>query len=559
MSQASSSPGEGPSSEAAAISEAEAASGSFGRLHCQVLRLITNVEGGSLEAGRLRLLDLRTNIEVSRPSVLCCFQENKSPHDTVDLTDLNIKGRCMVGEQDRLLVDLNNFGPRRLTPGSENNTVSVLAFALPLDRVPVSGLHLFQSQRRGGEENRPRMEARAIIRRTAHHWAVRLTVTPNWRRRTDSSLEAGQIFVSQFAFRAGAIPLTLVDALEQLACSDPNTYIHKTETDERGQWIMLFLHHDSPHPPTSVFLHFSVYTHRAEVVARHNPYPHLRRLPDNGFQLLIPKSFTLTRIHPEYIVQIQNAFETNQTHDTIFFPENIPGVSIEAGPLPDRVRITLRVTLTGDQAVHLEHRQPLGRIHFFRRGFWTLTPGKPDKIKRPQVQLRAGLFPRSNVMRGAVSEFLPQSPGLPPTEEEEEEEEEDDEDDLSSTPTPTPLSEAMFAGFEEASGDEDSDTQAGLSRALILTGQRRRSGNNGALTLVIPSWHVFASLDDLVPLTVSVQHAALRPTSYLRSDMDGDVRTAADISSTLRSVPAPRPSPISTASTSSTPRSRPRI
>lgn len=117
----------------------------------------------------------------------------------------------------------------------------------------------------------------------------------------------------------------------------------------------------------------------------------------------------------------------------------------------------------------------------------------------------------------------------------------------------------MFAGFEEASGDEDSDTQAGLSRALILTGQRRRSGNNGALTLVIPSWHVFASLDDLVPLTVSVQHAALRPTSYLRSDMDGDVRTAADISSTLRSVPAPRPSPISTASTSSTPRSRPRI
>ncbi|AAM00721.1 tegument protein pp71 [Panine betaherpesvirus 2] len=553
------SPGEGPSA-AGGPGGAPGDNGStFGRMHCQVLRLVTNHDS-SLEPDRLKILDLRTSVEVSRTSVLCLFQENKSQHDTVDLTDLNVKGHCAVGERDQLKADLINYSQRRMSPGS-STPISVLAFGLPLERVPVSGIHLFQAHPRGDEENRLRTEARVDIRRTAYHWGVRTTVSPRWRRKVDRSLEAEQIFTTEFIFRAGAIPLRLVDAVELLSCSDRNTYIHKAETDARGQWVNVHLQHETLHPPPSVFLHFSLYTHGAEVVLRHNPYPHLTRHGDNGFTLHAPRGFTLSRLHREYIVQVQNAFETNNTHDVIFFPADIPGVSMEAGPLPDRVRITIRLTWTGENSVRIEHMQILGTIHLFKRGVLNLLPGKTEKIKRPQIQLRAGLFPRRAVMRGEVSEFRPQSPGELPLEGEEEEEE---EEERSSTPTPPALSESVFAAFEESSEEEESDTEEGLSRALALTGRRRprRGADEGEdLMLVIPSWNVFVNIDNLVPLTGSVEQAALKPTSYLRSEMQGDVRTAADFTSNLQPVPVPRPSPMSLPSTSGTAasRSRPRI
>ncbi|AKT72668.1 Cy110 [Cynomolgus cytomegalovirus] len=507
----------------------------FERLTCQILRLVCT-QHSPLEIDAVQTMNWHTSVEVANRAVICAFQEMKSSRDALQLTDLNLKGHCSSTFRDSLRTDACNYANRRLSPGSQ--TSAMLVFALPVVRVPVTGIHLFRG--RGNSQNRPpRANARTTIRRAQYTWTVKVNVSAiTWTRKRDQYVEGGYTFTTDFTFLTGLIPLTLVDAIDQLACSNGETYVQKAETIGEENVILVSLVHFSLHPPTEVFLQLSVYAHRAEVMWRHNPNPFFERHSENGFLMKCPLNVTIPP-HQTYVVQFNNALETQDTCLAVFFPLELPGISMDAGPLPNRTKITVNVQNLTANAITLAHMQMLGFIHLFRRGSVGVLPNKTETPRCSQIRLRAGLVPRDSILRG-ISEFAQQSNNSSSSEDEEEE---------GPPITPPIITEAIFDPFqtEDSSEDEDDEPQTTMDRLRRETQKAKREGTTPPMThrerlpktamlLVVPSWNLYIHPDLLLPLTARIAEEAVKNTSYLRSELDGDICTAADLKTTLQAL-----------------------
>ncbi|AEV80436.1 tegument protein pp71 [Cercopithecine betaherpesvirus 5] len=530
-------------------SRAAAPAATFDRLTCHVLRMITT-QSTTMETNAVKVIDWHANIQVANPAVICTFQEVKSPRDPLQLTDLNLKGRCSSTLRDSLRTDVCNFSDTRLRSGS--NTMSVLVFALPLVRVPVTGIHLFRG--RAQSENRPpRANARVTIRRAQYMWTVKVNLTGiNWSRRRDSHTEGGQFFTSDFTFATDLMPLTVVDAMDQLACSDADTYIQKAETVGEQNLIRVYIIHLSGHPPAELFLQMSVYSHRAEVICRHNPAPFFERHAENGFLVRNPHTVNIPA-HHTHVAHFNNAIETQGTCHLLFFPIDIPGLSIEAGPLTSRMKITLKIQNLTQTAITVNYMQMLGFIHFFPRGSLATMPNRTQTPRCSQTRLRAGLFPRDVIMRGVISQFVEQNSSSS------EEEEEDEPVPL----TPPILTEAIFAPFQsenDSTSDEDEEEPTTSARLRAEARARREAGQPPVperppptvQLLSLPCWNMYIHTDLLLPITARIEDTAVKATSYLRSELEGDICTAADLQSTFQELMAPLPARRS-------PTARPRI
>ncbi|AEV80933.1 tegument protein pp71 [Saimiriine betaherpesvirus 4] len=502
---------------------------------CQALRLIVT-NPCHLPANEGKSVNTHLMVRVPKACVLCCAQEISSVHDAIQLRDLNIKGLTISqppsteDSTDEISLELYNFTKKKASPGQP---LSVCVFAIPLARVPITGLHIFKTRQ---DENVStavtRAQTRAHIKRATFFWNVKINLKDIiWTRRQSPRLPRGQVFLTNFYFNTGQIPLTLVDAVDLLATSDNSTYIQKTETVGRGPLMKIYLQNFSAHPPTELFLHISVYSHQGEVVTRHNPEPFLSRHPENGFIVRSPQNVTLADTQT-VTLHIDNAFESNHRYDAVFFPKDYAGLSMEGGFFPDRTAIQIKVTNLTLSEYHIDYLQDLGTIHLFPRGFFFPLPGK-DKTRLCHLRLRAGIVPRQTVVSGLVSEFKPQSDS--------EEEESDD-----SLPTPTVLKEAKYFAASE-SEEEEEDAGEGPSSITRTT----MTPSAEAITVVIPSWNVFMAVTNLPPMTCSISAPGIKATSYLKSDYS-DVRTAADIRGTCDTIPEPPQAPpvIRTAPTS---------
>ncbi|QQL09888.1 Ba110 [Baboon cytomegalovirus] len=501
-------------------------SATFERLSCQVMRVIST-QNSTLEADAVKVVNWHTHVQVANPAVICAFQESTCTRDALQLTDISIKGRSSSTLRDQLRTDVGNYANKRLKSGT--HTKSMLVFALPLLRVPVTGIHLFRGKAKN--ENRPlKANARATIRRCQYMWKVKLTVDKiTWNRRRDPNIEGGQFFTTDFIFSTELIPLTVVDAMDQLACSDGHTHVQKAETVGSENLIRVFLINLSHHPPQELFLQLSVYSHRAEVMCRHNPTPFFQRHSDNGFIVKNTKGVTIPA-HHTHVAHFNNAFETQNTCSFLFFPVDIPGLSMECGPLQNRMKITIKMQNLTKTEISVSFMQTIGVIHFFPRGTLYTMPNKTLTSACSQIRLRAGLCPRESIARG-ISQFAEQHSSSS----------EDEDDDLPGT-TPPIVTEAIFNPFQsenESTSDEDDERKKRGGRPATPHISDQLSPTSMLLTL--PCWNIYMHLENLMPITASVEDNAVKNTSYLKSEMDGDICTAADIDVAYQTLLAPFP------------------
>ncbi|AEV80778.1 tegument protein pp71 [Aotine betaherpesvirus 1] len=489
-------------------------------------------------------------VRVPKACVLCCFQETSSARETLQLRNLTLKGVCLDRQQTTdtetpspISIDLYNFSQR---PAEKGQPVSFVAFALPLERVSVTGIHLFRA--RSDENTRTAVthaKVRVRITRATFHWNIRVVLEDIiWTQRQSPLLPGGQHFITHFYFNTKQLPLTVVDAADIMACSDHNTYIYKAETMGQSPVMKIYLVHLSGHPPRGLFLHFAVYSHQGDVVTRHNPEPFLTRHPFNGFIVHSTQDLTIGALQTA-IVRIDNAFETTGRHTTVFFPtETHNGLSMDVGFIPDRAFIQIKIANQTNSEVHIPYMCVLGQLHFFRRGFWSQLP-TTTFCQSNQLQLRARVMPRQTAMAtGGVSI------GTPP--EQEEEESTSSEDDEVSIPTPPILSEAvqLFGALGSSSEEEEDPGEGPSSTRMVMT------PSSESVVLLVPSLNAFVRIDNLVPLTCSFTPEGIKPTSYLKTEYR-DVKAAADLQGTCTDITQPAPAPA--ASRSPTGRRRPRV
>ncbi|AAK57127.1 T82 [Tupaiid betaherpesvirus 1] len=304
---------------------------------------------------------------------------------------------------EQLIVEVRNRDdvPHRL----RDRPLELNVFCLPLPPVSVNPLHLFSpavaraatAARPASLESdaSPRARITAVTRKAGSVWVLRLAMSElQWTAKRDANLHPTLHYVTKVTVQTRPARLHAVDGLVLQMCSDPQVQLLKAQTLQPDQYsgpIELHLRRlDNNPPPPDLFMQVALYAHRGPVVLRHHPGPFLAPHPHNGFVVQSPRSLRL-RPGQRATVVIPNGFSANQQYRAIFFPTDLAGLNVQAGPWPEKCNLQIELEAY-NQPVHLDRLQRLGTVHFFPEDVFVPTRAPERLLPSLQYQTATRLL-----------------------------------------------------------------------------------------------------------------------------------------------------------------------